>query len=235
MPTTPLVAGFLLYPALTQLDLTGPFEVISRIPGVQVCLISKTMAPVRADTGLVLTPDYDFASAPKLDLICIPGGPGTADAAQDEATLAYVRQAAATASYVTSVCVGSLILGAAGLLQGVRATCHWASHDMLAGVGAIPVHARVVKDGRFITGGGVTAGIDFGLTIAAEIAGDDTAKMIQLGLEYDPAPPFNAGSPAKAGPAVVAALLASYGDRLAQRRAAFGGRGEKRTYLSEEK
>lgn len=217
-----LKAGFLLYPELTQLDLTGAYEVIARIPGVEALVVAETLAPVRADTGLRLLPDVDFAGCPDLDLICVPGGPGTLAAAQNPALLDFVRRQAMGARYVTSVCVGSLILGAAGLLSGVRATCHWASHEMLAGFGAIPVQARVVHDGRFFTGGGVTAGIDFGLTMAAEIAGEEAAKMIQLGLEYDPAPPFAAGSPAKAGPAVVAALLESYGERLGARRAAFG-------------
>lgn len=215
-----LTTGFLLYPGLTQLDLTGPLEVIARIPAMRTLLIGKDMSPVRSDIGLLLTPDTDFAQAPALDVICVPGGPGMLAAAQDEAILAYLRQVAPQCRYVTSVCVGSLILGAAGLLTGVRATCHWASHDMLAGVGAIPVRERVVRDGRFITGGGVTAGIDFGLTLAAEIAGEAAARMIQLGLEYDPKPPFDAGSPERAGAETVAMLLESYGDRLSARRAA---------------
>lgn len=219
-----LTAGFLLYPNLTQLDLTGAYEVIARIPGVRAMLVGKTMDPVRADTGLRLLPDVDFAACPQLDLICVPGGPGMLDAARDAEILAFLTRMAPGARYLTSVCVGSLILGAAGLLQGVRATCHWASHAMLARVGAIPVQARVVRDGRVFTGGGVTAGIDFGLVMAAEIAGEPAAKLIQLGLEYDPQPPFDAGSPARAGEALVNALLASYGERLSAREAAFPAR-----------
>lgn len=196
-------AGFLLFPRLTQLDLTGPYEVLTRLPGAEVHLIWKSHDPVRADSGLAIMPTTVFATCPKLDLFCVPGGPGVAEVMEDADVLAEVRRLAAPARYVTSVCTGSLVLGAAGLLRGRRATCHWLSKDLLADFGAEPVDARVVHDGNLITGAGVTAGIDFALSIVAEMAGADMAQMIQLAIEYDPEPPFAAGSPKVADPALV--------------------------------
>lgn len=210
---------FLLFPNLTQLDSTGPLQVLSRLPGAKVALAAKTLDPVQTDTVLTLNPTHGFDDCPQADVLCIPGGFGVDDAMQDAATMAFVRRQAAGAKYVTSVCTGAFILGAAGLLEGKRATTHWAYHDALADVGATPVKARVVRDGNLFTGGGVTAGVDFAFTLAAEIAGEEAAKAIQLGLEYDPAPPFQAGSPEKAPPAALEAMA----DRYAPRLAAFRG------------
>jgi cyclohexyl-isocyanide hydratase len=219
MTDNTFTAGFLLYPRLTQLDLTAPFEVISHLPASRCLLIASTMAPVADGRGLAIVPTATFADAPKLDLICVPGGPGTMQAAADPDTIAFVRNAAAGAAWITSVCTGSLILGAAGLLRGKRATCHWAYRRLLTHFGAIPVAERVVQDGNIITGGGVTAGLDFALTVVARIAGRKAAELIQLGLEYDPAPPFDAGSPERAGPALVEEYLAIVAARLAEREA----------------
>ena len=201
--TTSLRFGLLLFPRLTQLDMTGPFEVFSRVPGASVHLIWKTREPVASDTGLTILPDTDFATCLALDVICVPGGPGVAALMEDEAVLAFLRRQAEGARFVTSVCTGALVLGAAGLLKGVRATTHWASHDFLAALGAVPEHARWVRDGRVVTGGGVTAGIDFALALVAEMVSPEIAQAIQLQIEYAPAPPFDAGSPETAPPAVL--------------------------------
>lgn len=201
----PLEIGLLLFPRLTQLDLTGPFEVFSRLPDARVRLLWKTTDPVRADTGLGLLPDTALAECPQLDVVCVPGGPGVAAMMEDAEVLGFLRRQAAGARYVASVCTGALVLGAAGLLRGRRATTHWASHAFLAALGATPVQARVVRDGNLFTGGGVTAGIDFALTIAAEIAGAEVAQAIQLQIEYAPAPPFDAGLPETAPAEVLAA------------------------------
>jgi cyclohexyl-isocyanide hydratase len=187
--------GFLVFPGVQQLDLTGPYDVLASLPGAAVQLAWKTREPVASSTGLLLTPTVTFDDCPALDVICIPGGSGITNLLQDACAIEFVRKHAAGARYVTSVCTGSLLLGAAGLLHGRRATTHWAFHALLEPLGAIPTHGRVVRDGNLITGGGVTAGIDFGLVVAAELAGVDEAQAIQLELEYAPAPPFNAGSP----------------------------------------
>ncbi len=200
--------GFLLFPGMTQLDLTGPYEVLSRLPGAEIHLIWKDAAPVRSDRGLAIVPTVDFANCPALDVICVPGGPGVNELLTDHETLEFIRMQAWGARYVTSVCTGALVLGAAGLLRGKRATTHWMSHHLLVEFGAVPTKARVVQDGRIVTGGGVTAGIDFGLTLVAEIAGRDLAEAVELGLEYDPAPPFGTGSPERAGPDLLARLTA---------------------------
>ena len=191
----PLKIGLLLFPRLTQLDLTGPYEVFSRLPGARVRLLWKTLEPVRADTGIGMLPDTTLAECPPLDLVCVPGGPGVAALMEDTEVLDFLRRQAAGARYVTSVCTGALVLGAAGLLRGKRATTHWASHDFLSALGATPAKGRVVRDGDLFTGGGVTAGIDFALAIAAEVAGPEAAQAIQLQIEYAPAPPFSAGTP----------------------------------------
>ena len=198
--------GILLYPDVTQLDATGPAQVLGRVPGAKMHMIWKTLDPVPTDAGLSIVPTTTFADCPQLDVICVPGGGGQVALMTDEETLAFLRKQAAGARYVTSVCTGSLVLGAAGLLKGYRSACHWASRDMLPAFGAIPVAERVVRDRNRISGGGVTAGIDFGLTMAAELAGEEIAKSIQLVLEYDPQPPFDSGSPEKAGPERVARL-----------------------------
>ncbi|NEU11273.1 DJ-1/PfpI family protein [Methylobacterium sp. BTF04] len=201
----PLQIGLLTFPGVQQLDLTAPYEVFSMIPEARVHLVAAGLTPVTSATGLVLTPTVRMADCPRLDVLCIPGGVGVNALMQDETVLAFVRRQAATARFVTSVCTGALVLGAAGLLAGKRATTHWAALDLLAAFGAVPVAERVVRDGALITGGGVTAGIDFALTLAAELTDPAEAEAIQLGLEYAPAPPFGSGTPDGASPPVLAA------------------------------
>jgi cyclohexyl-isocyanide hydratase len=208
--------GILVFPGVQQLDLTGPYEVFASLPGTKVHLIWKDRAPIISATGLVLGPTMIFAECPKLDVICVPGGGGVNALLEDAETLAFVRAQAKQARYVTSVCTGSLVLGAAGLLKGRKATTHWFAHDFLEKLGAVPVRARVVRDGNLITAGGVTAGIDFGLAVVAELVGRAEAEAVQLGLEYAPAPPFTAGTPEEAPSAVVAAVK----ERLAPTRKA---------------
>jgi cyclohexyl-isocyanide hydratase len=217
--TTPLRFGLLLFPRLTQLDMTGPFEVLSRIPGGQVHLVWKTRDAVTSDTGLAMLPSMTFAECPQLDVVCVPGGPGVAALMEDEEVLGFLRAQAPGARFVTSVCTGALVLAAAGLLKGKRATTHWASHDFLGLLGAVPEQGRVVRDGKFVTGGGVTAGIDFALSLAAELASPEVAQAIQLQIEYAPAPPFDAGSPATAPPGVLATAKARGAGMRAERAA----------------
>ena len=201
--------GFVIFPDLTQLDFTGPLQVLSRLPQSVTHIVAKSAAPVPSDCGLGLVPTHTFASCPPLDLICVPGGSeGVAGIINDGETIDFVRQKAGAAKYVTSVCTGAFVLGVAGLLKGRRATTHWAYTDLLPLVGATHEKARVVKDGNVITGGGVTAGIDFGLSVIAEIAGGTTARRVQLGIEYDPAPPFDSGHPDKA-PTLKSELLSA--------------------------
>ena len=209
--------GFLVFPRVQQLDLTGPYEVLASWAQARVRLVAKSLDPVASATGLTLTPDVTFANCPQLDVICVPGGDGINPLLSDAETLAFLRRQAAGARYVTSVCTGALVLGAAGLLQGKRATTYWASHQFLAAFGAIPVEARYVRDGNLMTGGGVTAGIDFALALVAELAGPAVAQAIQLGLEYAPAPPFEAGRPDTAPPEVAAKLRALTAPGLAER------------------
>ncbi|KVM94968.1 DJ-1/PfpI family protein [Burkholderia diffusa] len=187
--------GLLVFPGVQQLDLTGPHDVLASLPDATVHLVWKSRDTVASSSGLALAPTCTFDDCPPLDVICVPGGIGINDLLLDTETIAFVQQRAAAARYVTSVCTGALLLGVAGLLRGRRATTHWAFHSLLAPLGAVPVRERVVRDGNLITGGGVTAGIDFALTIAAELVGDEEAQSIQLALEYAPAPPFDAGSP----------------------------------------
>jgi cyclohexyl-isocyanide hydratase len=168
--------GMILFPDLTQLDLTGPYEVFARTPGSEVHLLASSTDPVRAEGGLAIVPDATFADAPRLDVLFVPGGAGVLAAMEDEEILGFLAEREPEARYVTSVCTGSLILGAAGLLQGYRATTHWLSMDLLGMLGAEPTRKRVVKDRNRITGGGITAGIDFGLVVVMEIAGEDAAK-----------------------------------------------------------
>jgi cyclohexyl-isocyanide hydratase len=198
--TQPFHVGFLLYPHLTQLDLTGPAQFLARAPGAKAHYIWKTIGPVPSDAGLSLMSTTTFKDCPQLDLICVPGGAGQVALMTDDETLDFLRRQAKGAKYVTSVCTGSLVLGAAGLLKGYKSACHWAWRDYLTAFGATPVNARVVKDRNRISGGGVTAGIDFALTVVAEVWGDEVAKQMQLGFEYDPQPPFDCGSPERAGP-----------------------------------
>jgi cyclohexyl-isocyanide hydratase len=203
----PFIVVFALFDDLTQLDFTGPWEVLTRIPRAQVILASRDGGTIRARHGLAFEGTRPLADVQRCDLICVPGGPGTAAAMLDEAFIAEVRRLAAGARYVTSVCTGSLVLGAAGLLKGKRATCHWAALKFLEAFGATASTERVCVHGNLITGGGVTAGIDFGLAVAAEVAGRAQAEFIQLSLEYSPKPPFRSGSPSTAKDALVGRYL----------------------------
>lgn len=203
--------GFVIFPDLTQLDLAGPLQVLARLPDSTTFIVAKSISPVPSDCGLSLLPTHTFANCPALDLICIPGGVrGVIGAIGDRETIDFVRRQASTAKYVTSVCTGAFVLGVAGLLKGRRATTHWAYTELLPLVGATYEKARIVQDGNLFTAGGVTAGVDFGLSIAAEIAGDTVARTIQLGIEYDPAPPFDSGHPDRAPEAIKAALVNRY-------------------------
>ncbi|XSG81746.1 MAG: DJ-1/PfpI family protein [Methyloligella sp. ZOD6] len=202
----PLKIGFLLFPDLQQLDLTGPYEVFASLPETQLHLVAKDLDPVWSVTGLILQPTVTLAESPQLDILCVPGGAGVNRLMTDPEILAFLRRQAPALRYLTSVCTGAFVLGAAGLLEGKRATTHWNALDLLSDFGAEPVKARYVFDGNLVTGGGVTAGIDFGLALAETIAGRGVAEAIQLGLEYAPAPPFKSGSPESAPPAVVEAV-----------------------------
>ena len=198
----------MLFPGLTQLDLTGPWEVLTRLPGAVCELVAHSLAPVRSSSGgLAIVPTVTFAECEQLDMICVPGGPGHLLAMEDAEVFGFLARQAPGCLYVTSVCTGSLVLAAAGLLRGYRATSHWISLSRLAQFGAIPVAERVVIDRNRITGGGVTAGIDFGLMILAELAGEEFAREVQLHIEYEPAPPFH-GSPDTVDPGLVAAVRA---------------------------
>ena len=195
--------GFVIFPDLTQLDFTGPQQVLARLPESAMHIVAKSAAAVPSDSGLALVPTHTFETCPRLDLICVPGGiAGVVRAMGDRETIDFVRRQASEAKYVTSVCTGAFILGVAGLLKGRRATTHWAFTELLPLVGATYEKGRVVKDGSLITAGGVTSGIDFGLRAVAEIAGESVAQAIQLGLEYDPDPPFASGHPDRASATV---------------------------------
>lgn len=217
-----LSVGMLLFDGVTQLDLTGAYEVFARMPGARVSLLAPSLEPVRTEWGLTITPDLVLSAATPLDVICVPGGWGVNALLTDEAVLDVLRVQGESARYVTSVCSGALLLGAAGLLRGYRATTHWMSLDLLQLFGATPVAERVVRDRNRITGAGVTAGIDFALVLAAELFGDSVAQRIQLAIEYDPHPPFDSGSPRTAPTAVLEAVLRAGESSLAQRRAAIG-------------
>lgn len=198
--------GMLLFPGLTQLDLTAPYELVHRVPDAEVHLVWKNLDPVRTEAGFGMLPDTTIASCPPLDVLFVPGGFGQRAAAADDEVLTFVREQGQRAKWVTSVCTGSLLLGAAGLLDGYEATTHWAYVDLLEAFGARYVKRRVLVDRNRITAGGVTAGIDFGLTLVAELAGEETARTLQLALEYDPAPPFDGGHPDRADPVLVASV-----------------------------
>jgi cyclohexyl-isocyanide hydratase len=201
--TIPLQIGLLIFPKVTQLDFTGPLQVFSSVPGAKLHLIWKRIEPVPSDSVLTVTPTVTFADCPQFDVICVPGGAGINDMVNDEETLEFLRRQAAGAKYITSVCTGSLVLGAAGLLRGYRAATHWSAMEFLSAFGAVPTGTRVCVDRNRITGGGVTAGIDFALTLVSLLVDRQTAEMIQLGLEYNPAPPFNSGSPDTAPPEIL--------------------------------
>lgn len=217
----PVSVAFLLYPNLTQLDLTGPAQVLSRLGNTTVHLVAKSRDPVPTDAGFSILPTGTYADVPRADVLCVPGGVSCVEVMEDDEALAWVRSVGEGAQWVTSVCTGSLILGAAGLLQDYRAASHWAWREHLALFGAEPVAERVVLDRNRVTGGGVTAGIDFALALTAAIRGEAHARMVQLALEYDPCPPFDSGSPDRAGPDLVGfyhkrmeALAPGRGDRI---------------------
>jgi len=209
----------LLFPKITQLDLTGPFEVLRSLPDTRVRTIGKTTEPVHSEGGLILVPSATYADAPKLDVLFVPGGVGQIELTRDHETLAYLHEVGSNARWVTSACTGALLLGAAGLLRGYRAATHWAFMELLPVVGAIPVDQRVVIDRNRMTGGGVTAGIDIALTLAAELAGREVAETIQLSLEYDPHPPFQSGHPRDADRALVGRVREQLSSRFDERRA----------------
>jgi len=198
--------GMLIFPRLTQLDMTGPYEVLARLPNTKVLLVAHTIAPVKTDRGMEIVPTTTLADCPQLDLIMVPGGPGQQDLMEDAAVLAFLQAQARGAKYVTSVCTGSLVLGAAGLLKGKRATSHWLYVERLREFGAEPTFERVVEDGKLITAAGVASGIDMALHLVNRELGEEAAQAIQLAIEYDPQPPFDSGSPAKAPKAIVDAV-----------------------------
>lgn len=217
-PPSPLSVGMILFPDLTLLDLVGPYDVFSRMPGVHVYLVASSLEPIRTDKGLTLTPDTSFENAPSFDILFVPGGPGQLLVMEDEHFLDFLREQGQTARLITSVCTGSLVLGAAGLLRGYRATTHWRYLDLLSLLGAQPVAERVVVDQNRITGAGVSAGIDLALIIASVLFGERVAQAIQLGIEYDPQPPFAGGSPRSADPVLLASISASLDDMYEKRR-----------------
>jgi cyclohexyl-isocyanide hydratase len=218
--TANLQIGFLVFPKVTQLDLTGPLQVLSRLPGATIHLLWKRIEPVSTDAVMVLTPTMTYADCPQLDVICVPGGSGSDDMMNDDEALAFLRRQAVGARYVTAVCTGSLVLGAAGLLDGYRATTHWSAMEHLGAFGATAERVRVCVDRNRVTGGGVTAGLDFALTLVATLTDRATAEMIQLGLEYNPAPPFSAGSPDTAPADVMERLGAALAPSRERRRVA---------------
>jgi cyclohexyl-isocyanide hydratase len=208
--TSPLQIGIVVFPKITQLDFTGPLQVFSCLPDATVHLIWKRIEPIASDTALTVLPTMSFADCPQLDVICVPGGGGTDDMVNDEAVLDFLRAQSVLAKYVTSVCTGALVLGAAGLLKGYKATTHWTAMEYLAPYGALPTKTRVCVDRNRVTGGGITAGIDFALTLVSHLVDRPTAEAIQLRLEYNPAPPFNSGSPDTASPEALARLQKLY-------------------------
>lgn len=216
---TPLSIGSLLFEGIDQIDLTGPFEVFSRLPNAIVTLYAPTAAPVRDVRGLRLTPDATLDQAPQLDVLHVPGGAGQEDLMHDEVVLDWLRRQAGGARAVFSVCTGALILGAAGLLKGRRATTYWSAFPLLPSFGAIPIDERVVVDGTWTFAAGVTAGIDGALRLAAALRGEEVARAIQLMIQYAPEPPFDSGTPHTASPETVAAVRRANGALIARREA----------------
>jgi cyclohexyl-isocyanide hydratase len=219
--TARLKLGIILFPGITPLDAVGPYEVLARAPELDVLLIAKAKGAARSELGLTLIADEDFAAAPDLDILCVPGGTGIVEAASDAATIDFLKRQGAQARFVTSVCTGALLIGAAGLLKGYRATTHWLSLDLLPLVGAIPVNERVVKDRNRITGAGITAGLDLALALVGEVSGARQAAEIELMLQYDPVPPFKSGNTAKAEAALVQEVGAARRALQDERRAFF--------------
>ena len=219
--------GMLIFPRLTQLDMTGPYEVLARLPDTTVDLVAMSMEPVTTDRGMQIVPTVTYETCPPLDIVMVPGGPGQQDLMEDETALSFLRRQAAGAKYVTSVCTGSLVLAAAGLLKGKRATSHWAAVEHLPLMGAIPVREQVVIDGNIVTGAGVTSGIDFALKLAAILEGEKVAREIQLQIEYEPEPPFDSGSPERASPETLATVKARLAKLGEERRAVAARVGRK--------
>ena len=217
--------GFLVFPNVQQLDLTGPYEVFASAADMRVHLLWKGLAPVRSATGLMVSPTTTLEDCPQLDVICVPGGAGVNALLTDPQVLDFVRSQAAGAQFITSVCTGSLVLGMAGLLDGRRATSHWNAVDLLPRLGAIPTAGRVVRDGNVITAGGVTSGIDFGLTVLAELQGEAAARRVQLALEYAPAPPFDSGTPEACDAELVASVRQGMSRARAEREALLPQKG----------
>ncbi|MBA4225192.1 MAG: DJ-1/PfpI family protein [Hyphomonas sp.] len=217
MSQRPFTTVFAIYPDLTHLDFTGPHQVLCRVPGAETIIASREGGEIVAEGGLVIGRTRKLSEIERCDLICVPGGATATTVALDEAFVSEVRRLALGAKYITSVCTGSLILGAAGLLQGKRAACHWAWRGLLREFGAIPDEGRVVRDGHIFTGGGVTAGIDFAFTMLAEIAGEAYAKALTLGLEYAPAPPFTGGRPELADGETLARVAGTMDGAMARR------------------
>jgi cyclohexyl-isocyanide hydratase len=221
--TSPIAIGILIYPDVTPLDAVGPAQVLSRVPGARVHMVWKTLDPIPTDAGFRMLPTSTLESCGKLDVLCVPGGTGQVPLMADADILAFLRRQAESARFVTSVCTGSLLLGAAGLIRGYKSACHWMWRDLLTNFGAEPVNARVVVDRNRVSGGGVTAGIDFALSLAAELAGEETAREIQLALEYAPEPPFDSGTPERAAPELVARLREANSALRVRRREAIAG------------
>lgn len=219
--------NFLLFPALTQLDLTGPFEVLARVPGATIDFVSETMDAVRSDRGLVMMPTATFATAKRCDLLVVPGGPGTDDVLNDERWVNFTAQQAETARYILGICTGSLLLGAAGLLRGKHASCHWQAREFLPAFGAIRSDARMCVDGNILTSGGVTSGIDMALKAVGVMLDEDAARQIQLQIEYDPEPPFEGGTPSTSPSHIVQRCLDATRTRHAIRAAAVGRAAQK--------
>lgn len=207
--------GFLIYPNMTPLDAIGPAQMLAAVPNAHLHMIWKDLRPVSTDLGITLNPTTTMSDCPDLDIVCVPGGFGQYALMEDQAVLDFLKYQGGQAKYVTSVCSGSLLLGAAGLLNGYRSACHWALLDELRSFGAEPDPGRVVRDRNRFSGGGVTAGIDFGLTLVAELVGEEFAKLVQLSMEYDPQPPFDAGSPSRSEPELVAKVKTRFAEMWA--------------------
>lgn len=214
----PFRIAMVIFPKMTQLDFTGPFDVLARIPDAEVLVVAQTLEPVVSDAGLRILPTHTFETAGMADLLFVPGGPGQNAQMTNPAMIDYLRRVGRQASWVTSVCTGSLLLAAAGLLDGYRATCHWLSIDQLSLFGVTAEPRRIVIDRNRITGAGVTSGVDFAFSVVAKLRGDELAKRLELLLEYDPAPPFRTGSPQLAGPAMVDDVRRLVAPMLAERR-----------------
>lgn len=205
-----------LFPGVTQLDFTGPAQMFAYVPDATTCVVAESTLPIQTDSGFGILPGYDFDNCPQADLICIPGGPGVFDAINNQALIEFVSRQCEGAQYLTSVCTGAFILGAAGRLKGKRATTHWDYTGALEACGATFTAGRIVTDGNLITAGGVTSGIDFSLAVIAQIWGETLAKSIQLRMEYDPHPPFTDGHPSRSEPAVLEEVQPFYDEAQAR-------------------